>query len=56
MRNYQHKILLLNTYKKYFSYPDNSTVPNKMRAVLQKGIGDASTLYIGQTDTPVKNN
>ena len=56
MRNYQHKNLILNTYKKYFSLTVNTSVPNKMRVVLQKRIGDASTLYIGQTDTPVKYN
>ncbi len=43
-----------NLYKKYFVTNKIESVPSKMKAVLQIGIGDANTLYVGETDTPVK--
>ena len=53
------KTFKLNIYKKYFSisqYANNDSkllVPKRMKAILQSGKGDANTLFIGETDTPV---
>jgi hypothetical protein len=53
------KALKMNVYKKYFSISHSLNeggffVPKKMRAIMQNEKGDASTLFIGETDTPVK--
>jgi hypothetical protein len=52
------KTLKLNIYKKYFSISTSSNeskllVPKRMKAILQSGKGDANTLFIGETETPV---
>lgn len=54
------KSLKMNIYKKYFSISQSLNdggffVPKKMRAIMQNEKGDASTLFIGETDTPVQN-
>ena len=49
------KILFFNTYKKYFSTSNLELVPSRMKAILQTGVGDTSTLYIGETEVPVIN-
>ena len=48
------KFPFLNLCKKYASSYDSLSVPSKMKAVLQNKTGNSSTLYIGQTDTPVR--
>ncbi len=50
------KVLFFNTYKKYFSTSNFELVPSRMRAILQNGVGDSSTLYIGETEVPVKKH
>jgi hypothetical protein len=53
MNNSYKRTILLNSYKKYLFSDNHLRVPKIMKAILQKNCGDASTLYLGQTETPV---